>query len=59
VQVLDAISGIRSWDETLAMLEQGKPTNDIKTDSAGWAWHEELGVWAGPEDARLSHGQRT
>ncbi|MBN2310728.1 MAG: carbohydrate kinase family protein [Candidatus Hydrogenedentes bacterium] len=51
VQALDAVSGIRTWEETCALLERPAPVNDVRPGAAGWVWHEERGVWAGPEDA--------
>ncbi len=50
VQVLDATSGIRSWDETLRQLDSLKQVNEVDVLTDGWAWHGAHGVWAGPED---------
>jgi hypothetical protein len=50
VRVLDAVSGIKSWQETTKMLEDGMPLIDARIDSAGWTWRKDVGIWAGPQD---------
>ncbi|NIA14966.1 MAG: carbohydrate kinase family protein [Nitrospiraceae bacterium] len=50
VQVLDAVSGIRPWDETTATIAERLPTIDAHIDADGWRWHEEAGLWAGSSD---------
>jgi len=52
VQVLDAVSGIRTWDETMAILDDPPAVNDLLIDSPGWDWDGELAVWRGPGDRR-------
>lgn len=49
VQVLDAVSGIKSWEETVAMLDRDMPVNDIHIDAPGWHALAD-GLWAGPAD---------
>jgi sugar/nucleoside kinase (ribokinase family) len=56
VQELDAISGIRSWEETLALLKKDMPVIDARVASPGWRWSEEHGLWAGPDDRVLGAG---
>lgn len=51
VQVLDAVSGIHSWDETSAMLGRGIPHLNAGIDAPGWMWDETNGLWRGPHDA--------
>lgn len=52
VQVLDAVSGIRTWEETLGLMAAGLPTNDVHVSpDEGWVWQEEAGLWSGPADA--------
>ena len=53
VQVLDAVSGIRPWDETTAMLAADMPLIDAHIEADGWRWAEQHRLWAGPKD-RLS-----
>jgi sugar/nucleoside kinase (ribokinase family) len=50
VQVLDAVSGIKSWDETSAMVMQDKTTNDLHIDNSAWSWNETFQMAAGPND---------
>jgi sugar/nucleoside kinase (ribokinase family) len=51
LHALDALSGIRSWEETTAQLTSGTlRMNELKVDEPGWEWEEELGVWVGPAD---------
>lgn len=55
VAVLDAVSGIKSWQETEKMLKDDLPTMEVRIDTEGWKWSEDFGLWAGPED-RLAAG---
>lgn len=56
LQELDAVSGIRSWEETLALLKKGLPIHELKISSAGWKWHPDLTLWSGPGDRLLGSG---
>ena len=50
VQVLDAVSGIKSWDETLGLLARKMPMNEVGIQSPRWRWHDGLDLWSGPHD---------
>ncbi len=50
VQVLDAISGIHTWGETLDLLKKKMPMNDVHISSPSWKWHDGLDLWSGPAD---------
>ncbi len=50
VQVMDATSGIRSWEETTALLNQGRPIIDPKINDEAWTFREEHQLWTGPAD---------
>jgi len=50
VRVLDAVSGIKTWDETTAMIRQNLPMIDIHNSSPNWSWHQPSQLWAGPSD---------
>jgi len=50
VRVLDAVSGIKPWQETTQMLKSGLPTIDAKIGAEGWKWSPKFGLWAGPRD---------
>ncbi len=48
---LDALSGIRTWEETTALLQHGQlQLNPLKIEEPGWHWEETEGVWSGPAD---------
>jgi sugar/nucleoside kinase (ribokinase family) len=50
VRVLDAVSGIKCWDETTAMIASDLPMIDAHVDSREWKWIEEKKIWVGPGD---------
>ncbi len=50
VQVLDAVSGIKSWEETTAMLENDLPLLDVPSAIKTWKWIDKAKLWAGPQD---------
>ena len=50
VQVLDAVSGIKPWDETTKMLQDGLPIIEAHVDAADWTWLDDYGLWVGPGD---------
>ena len=52
VQVLDAVSGIRPWDETTEMLRRNMPMIDAQIAAEGWTWSDAHGLWSGPDDRR-------
>lgn len=53
LQELDAVSGIRTWDETMELLGSGKlEPMDPHVSAAGWKPHEIPGVWIGPQDRK-------
>ncbi len=54
VEAADALSGVRSWDETQFRLEQGWPSCKLSLDSAGWVLEPKSGVFLGPGHTHLS-----
>jgi sugar/nucleoside kinase (ribokinase family) len=50
VRVLDAVSGIKTWDETSAMLENNMPVIDADIIGGGWKYAKEQALWTGPGD---------
>ena len=48
VEAPDALSGIRSWDETKDRIAGGWPRRDLSVSSPGWRWDAEQAVWIGP-----------
>lgn len=51
---LDAVSGIKSWDETHAILYKGNlKLNEFHIQSPGWYWEKDLEIWFGPNDIMI------
>ncbi|MCL2701644.1 MAG: carbohydrate kinase family protein [Phycisphaerae bacterium] len=51
VQVFDAVSGIKSWDETTAAIKTWKK-NEVPIQSAGWTFDAKNTRWIGPKDSK-------
>ena len=51
----DALSGLRSWDETTAMIAGGWAKNPLVVDTPGW-WCDGDGLWHGPYDLGADAG---
>ena len=50
---LDAVSGIRSWDETVEMVnEKNMELIAIPLENSDWGWDNELKLWVGSRDSR-------
>lgn len=45
VRVLDALSGIKTWDETQAMIASLPEQNPVNPDAPGWTWDESWRMW--------------
>ena len=50
VEAADALSGVRSWDETRARMAAGWPRLPLEISAPNWRWDERLAVWRGPAD---------
>ncbi len=50
VEALDALSGLRSWEDTLARVEAGWERLDINLALPSWKWDKNKQVWVGPLD---------
>lgn len=52
VEAVDAVSGIRSWEQTSGRIADGWPSLPLPFDlaQAGWRWDREYLLWIGPED---------
>lgn len=51
VMVFDAVSGIKSWEETTAAINAPWAKNKIVIRAAGWTFDEAGKVWRGPKDS--------
>lgn len=45
VRVLDAVSGIKTWNETTHMIKQNMPLIDAHIDGDGWRYSERYALW--------------
>ncbi len=52
VEAADALSGIRSWAETLARIEAGWPRQKLAFDTPGWQFDKARQLWLGPNDGQ-------
>ena len=50
VETVDALSGLRSWEDTLARVKAGWERLDINLALPGWKWDKNKQVWVGPLD---------
>jgi sugar/nucleoside kinase (ribokinase family) len=52
VEAADAISGVRSWEETQARIQAGWKHSPLTIQAPGWTWDSENQLWRGPSDQR-------
>lgn len=50
VEAADALSGIRTWEETQSRLAAGWPRQTLLLDEPGWRYDPASGLWHGPRD---------
>lgn len=50
VEAADALSGVRSWDETQARIAAGWARGPLTIHAPGWQWDNRRAVWRGPHD---------
>lgn len=55
-RVLDAVSGIHSWEETTGFIENRMPLIDAHITAEGWKWSEHFSLFAGPKDRSIGLG---
>lgn len=48
VEQADALSGIRTWEETCQRLAGGWERYPLVLDAPGWQYHSSTGLWRGP-----------
>jgi len=54
VEAADALSGIRTWEETQARLAAGWPRQGLRLEGPGWRHDPISGLWHGPRDRLAS-----
>ena len=52
LSALDAVSGIKSWEETTLQIEEGREKGQLSIETPGWRYGEKGKVWIGPNDRR-------
>ena len=52
VEAADAVSGVKSWEETTAMLREGWEKQKLDIGSSSWKFDARNGLWKGPQDAK-------
>ena len=45
VEAVDALSGICSWEDTIARVKTGWPQHKLKLEAPGWEWDPTAGLW--------------
>lgn len=48
VEAIDALGGIRSWDETWQRVREGWPHHELVLEAPGWVYDAESQLWRGP-----------
>jgi sugar/nucleoside kinase (ribokinase family) len=48
VEAPDALSGVRTWDETWRRMNAGWPRHEIALDAPGWRFDDGQRMWVGP-----------
>ena len=53
VEEAGALSGVKSWEETMARIDSGWARLPLKIEAAGWTWDSHRAVWRGPSDRAM------
>ena len=53
VQVLDAVSGVKNWEQTTREIKSGWNKNELIVKADGWRFNKKEMLWLGPEDNNL------
>jgi sugar/nucleoside kinase (ribokinase family) len=48
VEAIDALGGIRSWDETRQRVREGWPRHKLVLNAPGWIYDAQNQLWSGP-----------
>jgi sugar/nucleoside kinase (ribokinase family) len=49
VEAADALSGVRSWEDTWCRVEGGWERHELSLDTPGWRFDERQHLWVGPD----------
>jgi sugar/nucleoside kinase (ribokinase family) len=47
VEAADALSGLRTWEDTLARIQSGWPRHPLYLSAPGWSFDPQDGLWVG------------
>ena len=50
VQVLDAVSGVKSWEQTSTQIQAGWAKNDVDIPLSGWKYSDKAKHYLGPSN---------
>ena len=50
VEAADALSGVRSWEDTQTRIRSGWARAPLTIDAPGWRWDADHALWVGPHD---------
>lgn len=50
ITAFDALSGLKSWDETLKIIKKGWKKNRLKVEGSWWQYDNKRSVWVGNKD---------
>lgn len=50
VEALDAVSGVKSWEETREKIKSGWAKNNFLVKTPGWIFDRQAETWKGPHD---------
>jgi len=56
VEAADALSGVRSWEETWARIKAGWARALLSIQAPGWTWDNLHQLWIGPHDKQQKGG---
>jgi hypothetical protein len=45
VEAADALSGVRSWEDTRQRIAQGWARLPVKIEASGWQWNDQTQLW--------------
>lgn len=55
IRVLDAVSGIKDWEQTTSQVESNRTKNKLQLGTPGWIFDDQGQAWKGPKNAKRSN----
>ena len=53
VEATDALSGLCSWEKTLARITRGRENHPLNLDAPGWIWDNPHNLWIKKQNGRM------